>query len=268
MKSAITADVLSTVVKDQAIRKLLHFGERYRDEYLRPVAKEGLERDWYGGLSLLLSNSFYQGRLDEVSERVENAAKAVLDKYFLGRDVSALTGCDFDLLLRDLLAVVGKGKVGKGRDAEMVVGIFRFVSQLPEQKNLTRYSIAAIEQGDIQKIHDGFMGIRGIGPKIASLYLRDLVDIYDLENKISPEDFGFLQPIDVWVRRVARKTGIVGDEKLSDPDIQKDIVRVCRELGISALRFNQGAWYLGKNAFEILVENLDSMPLPDSRSKS
>jgi hypothetical protein len=255
------------MVKDQAIRKLLHFGERYRNEYLRPVSKEDLERDWYGGLSLFLSDSFYQGRLDEVSEKVEKAARAVLDKCFCGHDVSALTGCDFDSLLRDLLAVIGKGKVGKGRDAEMVVEIFRFVSRLPEEKNLTRYSVAAIEHGDIQTLREGFMGIRGIGPKIASLYLRDLVDIYDLESKITSEDLGFLQPIDVWVRRVAHKTGILGDEKLSDADIQKRIVCVCRGLGVSALRFNQGAWYLGKNAFEILVETLDTM-LPDSRPKS
>lgn len=249
---------------DRSIRKILHFGERYKREYLRPVSKEALERDWYGGLRLFLSDSFYQGRLDEVSERVETAAIGVLNKYFSGCDISALKCCDFDSLLQDLLAVIGKGKVGKKRDAQMVVGIFRFVSQLQEE-NLTRYSTAAIERGSIQQLSNELQGITGIGPKISSLYLRDLVDIYDLENRIAPEDLRFLQPIDVWVRRLAGKTGIIGDGQLSDAEIQKEIVRVCRDLGVSALRFNQGAWYLGKNAFEILIENLDGVACSDPR---
>jgi endonuclease III len=255
------------MMKEQAIRNVVHLGEvryraeRYTTEYLKPVSKDSLERDWYGSIYLLLSTSFYQARLDEVSSKVEKAAMAVLDGHFNGRDFSALTGCDFVSLKGDLLAVIGKGKVGKARDAEMVVEILRFVSQLPGE-NLTCYSVTEIERGDIKKLYNDLMGIRGIGPKIASLYLRDLVDIYNLESKIAAEDLPLLQPIDVWVRRVARKTGIVDNEQLADVDIQKDIVRVCRELGISALRFNQGAWYLGKNAFEILVDKLDSIQLP------
>ena len=247
-------------MKDQVIRNIVQFGERYVTEYLKPVSKKSLEGDWYGGANLLLSYSFYQARRDEVSSKVEKAATGVLDNHFSGRDFSALRGCDFDSLKRDLLAVIGKGKVGKTRDAEMVVGILRFISQLPGE-NLTRYSVAAIEQGDVKKLYKDLIGIRGIGPKIASLYLRDLVDIYDLENKIAPEDLALLQPVDVWVRRVACKTGIVASEQMSDLDIQKSIVRVCGELGVSALRFNQGAWYLGKNAFEILIENLGSIQL-------
>jgi hypothetical protein len=67
-----------------------------------------------------------------------------------------------------------------------------------------------------------------------------------------------LQPVDVWVRKVARKTGIINDG-VSDEEIKKSILRVCQEAGVSALRFNQGVWYLGKNAFDIVIENLDNI---------
>jgi hypothetical protein len=262
-------------MKSTTIRNIVHLGEvrhgsdRYRTEYLKPVSKQSLERDWYGGLYLFLSDAFYQGRLDAVSERVEGAAMVVLDKYFRGRDISALRGCDFASLKDDLLAVIGKGKVGKG------AGRPHGRRNLPVRLAATRGEPDQLQcrrnrgRRGIHKLSGEFQGITGIGPKIASLYLRDLVDIYDdLESKIAPEDLPLLQPIDVWVRRVAYKAGIVGNEQMSDVDIQKNIVRVCRELGVSALRFNQGAWYLGKNAFEILLETLDRLSLSDSRSKS
>jgi hypothetical protein len=244
-------------MKQEAIKKVVYFGERYKNEYLQTNAKkkETFEREWYGGLSLLLSYSFLQGRLDKVSEMVEKKARAVLDKYFRGRDLSAMKTRDFDSLLAQLLTVIGKGKVGKARDAHMVVEIFRFVSRLPEE-NLSRYSVSTIKKDTIQKLYNELNNIMGVGPKIACLYLRDLVDIYDLEANISQEDLRFLQPIDVWVRKVACKVGLVSETE-PDVNIQNNIVRVCNELGISSLRFNQGAWYLGKNALDIVVKNLE-----------
>jgi endonuclease III len=244
-------------MNEEAIKKVLQFGERFRNEYLPRTWKTRVENDWYGGISLLISRAFYQGRRDEVSEMVEKAAAPVLDRYFDGKDISILKGFDFDALKSALMAVIGKGKVGKERDADMVVDIFRFVSRLPEE-NLARYSVAAIELGDIKKLYKDLMDITSIGPKIASLYLRDLVDVYDLESKIAPGDLVLLQPVDVWVRKVARKTGIINDG-VSDEEIKKSILRVCQEAGVSALRFNQGVWYLGKNAFDIVIENLDNI---------
>jgi hypothetical protein len=241
-------------MNEQAIGKVLQFGERFSNEYLPCSWKTRLEKDWYGGVSLLISRAFYQGRRDEVSEMVEKAAGPVLDRNFDGKQFSILSGFDFDALKNDLMAVIGKGKVGKERDADMVVDIFRFVSRLPGE-NLAQYSVSAIERGDIRKLYKDLMDITSVGPKIASLYLRDLVDLYDLESKIAPENLALLQPVDVWVRKVVWKTGIVSNGA-SDSEIQKNILEVCQKAGVSALRFNQGVWYLGKNAFDIVVANL------------
>jgi hypothetical protein len=247
-------------MNEEAIKKVLQFGERFRNDNLPRAWKTRLEKDWYGGASLLISRAFYQGRRDEVSEMVEKAATPVLDRNFDGKQLSVLKGFDFDALKGDLMTVIGKGKVGKERDADMIVDIFRFVSRLPGE-NLARCSVEAIERGDIKKLYKDLMDITSVGPKIASLYLRDLVDLYDLESKIAPEDLMLLQPVDVWVRKVAQKTGII-NYGASDEEIQKSILLVCQKAGVSALRFNQGAWYLGKNAFDIVIDNLNNIQSP------
>ncbi len=251
-------------MNERTMQQIIAFGERYRRELLADVSKEYLETDWYRGVSLFLACSFYQGRRDEVSERVAWGAMSVLEGRFKNTDFTALTHCDFEALTSDLSTVIGRGKVGKARDVQMIVGILKFVAQLPEE-NFTRYSVAEIRKGNVRKLYEDLMGIMQIGPKIASFYLRDLVDIYDLESALRAVDLGFLQPIDVWVRRVALKTGIIADEKLSETTIRERIVGACRAHEVSAFRFNQGAWYLGKHAFEILIDHLDELHLPEDQ---
>ena len=49
---------------------------------------EKMYNDWWEGLRFLLDRSFYQGRADHVSIRVNEAAMKVLDPYFKGRDIA------------------------------------------------------------------------------------------------------------------------------------------------------------------------------------
>jgi hypothetical protein len=82
-----------------------------------------------------------------------------------------------------------------------------------------------------------------------------VVSLYQLEDKVSDEFAFCLQPVDVWVRKLAYKTGIV-DSRASDKEIQEAVVALCREYGCSPLQFNQGAWYAGYFAFDLLLEML------------
>ncbi len=34
------------------------------------------------------------------------------------------------------------------------------------------------------------------------------------------------------------------------------LTRACQQAGVDPIRFNQGAWYLGAHAFEVLLANL------------
>ncbi|MCL4523253.1 MAG: hypothetical protein M1453_07850 [Acidobacteria bacterium] len=248
-------------VNKKIIETIVSFGELYKREFLikRPeFQKKSLERDWWSGLRLFLNHSFYQGRRDEVSTKVEAKAMPVLSRYFENRSADRLSATDFGRLARDLRGVIGKGKIGKGRDVEMLVDIFRFVSELQE-KNLAHHSVRRIRDGRLKEHCEELQNIEQIGPKIATFYLRDLVCIYDLEDRVRPQDLQFLQPMDVWVRKVAHTLGITSSENPPGHDPQSGIIEACRRCKVSALKFNQGAWYLGKHAFEILVKHLDKV---------
>jgi len=142
----------------------------------------------------------------------------------------------------------------------MVLSTLNFIDRLPAH-NIVSYSVERIRHGEIDEHYRELQrsqnknGIIQIGPKIASFYLRDVVSLYHLEDKIPDEFAIYLQPVDVWIRKLARKTGIVSD-RASDQEIQKAIVALCKEYGHSPLQFNQGAWYVGYSEFDLLLEIL------------
>src|SRR5829696_5190063 len=196
-------------------KAILAYGTRYRNELLLPGdwTRESLLEDWTRALRFFLSRAFYQGRSDAVSERVEEATLGVLTPAFSRTD-SHPGDWDLDLLRRNLREKVGKGKIGKARDIEMVISTLLYVSRIPDS-NFVAHSVRRIEAGEIGQHYDEIQrsqsegGIVQVGPKIAAFYLRDVVSLFELEDKVSA-DFQFtLQPIDVWVRRVAFDTGMV-----------------------------------------------------------
>lgn len=250
-------------MNSESIKKIEHFGDKYIEKYLTNVFNKDLMRnDWWEGLKFFLSRSFAQGRRDEMSNRVKENAMNVLEKYIEDHDGNPtviLKENNFPVIRNALEEVIGKGKVGKGRDIEMVISILKFVSKL-EEKNLVNYSISKIEKGNLKQHYNELKSkICSIGPKIASFYLRDLVFMYSLEEKVSEEDLEFLQPIDTWVRKVAFKVGIIDKSDEEDLVVREHIVEACFNFNVSTIKFNQGAWFLGHNSFDILLENLNKI---------
>jgi len=156
-----TAPVPSSTRESQAVKKIASLSDRYCREnlYLPHFDKKSLEKNWWAGLRLFLNHSFFQGRRDEVSEKVEAAAMPILERYFEGKSVDELAMTDFKKLDDDLVAVIGKGKVGKNRDVKMLVNIFTFLSTLTE-KNLTLYSLEKIRQGKLAEHYYELQSIR------------------------------------------------------------------------------------------------------------
>jgi hypothetical protein len=251
------------MVNEVLLRNLVTCGERYRADFLfleRFSPPQSLRGNWGRALEFFFSRAFYQGRNDKVSERVECAALKVL-----GPRLSAppmLTGEPDLKELRKLLGQkIGKGKVGKARDVEMVLDAFRFVSSLPSQ-NVVAYSIERIEAGatyghfvELQKSLNPSGGIVSVGPKVASFYLRDVVSLFDLEARIPEEQQACLQPVDGWVRKVAARAGLV-EAGAADDDVRHAIAVACRSRGYSPLLLNQGCWYAGARSFDLLMDAL------------
>jgi len=138
-----TAPAFTPITPTTAVRKIAALSDRYCRENLCATyfQKNSLEKDWWSGLRLFLNHSFFQGRRDEVSEKVEAVVMPLLSKYFEGLDASQIGRIDFKQLAQELRTAMSQGKAGKGGDAKMLVGIFEFVSKLP-QKNLTLYQAA------------------------------------------------------------------------------------------------------------------------------
>jgi hypothetical protein len=110
------------------------------------------------------------------------------------------------------------------------------------------HSIQQIQNHNIADLSRKLHGITSVGDKIASFLLRDTVFVYDLEAYLKAEDYYYLVPIDTWVKKVADKLGIKANAK--------DIAITCQQNGVSPIRFNQGAWYLGSHSLTILLDRL------------
>ncbi|HEC93021.1 MAG TPA: hypothetical protein ENI51_08545 [Candidatus Atribacteria bacterium] len=109
--------------------------------------------------------------------------------------------------------------------------------------NIAVYIRDLIDSDDTNKAHYFMKEIRGIGEKISSFYLRDIVYLAKLgEDNIS--DLHLLQPIDTWLEQTLE---IIFPSKLQNSlrEKQKLIVDLCKKSDVSSISFNQGAWVLG-----------------------
>ena len=89
--------------------------------------------------------------------------------------------------------------------------------------------------------------IKGIGDKISSFILRDMVCILEVEAEILFEHRIFLQPIDRWVKETAICLWKDFEERTPNWVTVLRITDKCCEFGVSGVRFNQGAWEHGVN---------------------
>jgi hypothetical protein len=101
-------------------------------------------------------------------------------------------------------------------------------------------------QNETSVVYKSLCSIPGIGPKIASYFMRDVAVAYQFD--CFPADVNnryLLQPIDIWTRRAAEG---LGAEKARTDDFDpaaKFIVNESLNAGVSPERVNQGMWYFG-----------------------
>jgi len=242
-------------LNNRLIEKVLEFGQRYRKEYLESeYSRTGLEQDWWNSLEFFFDHAFYQGRRDDVSTRVKDAAEAVLRENKQLVDGGFLNN-DRKVLKEMLDSKIGKGKVGKKRDVAMVVSILEFLSTIP-RRNIVAYTVKQIQDSTINSHYWELQNkIAQVGPKVASFYLRDVVSLFELWHEVSDESQEYLQPIDTWVRKLALKAKLA-EQGDSDEKIRASIVALCDQENVSPLQFNQGAWYLGYHSFDLLLDLL------------
>lgn len=226
--------------------------------------KDSYLRDPHEALFLIFSFSFYQGRRDSVSEKFRTLAEETCRKYLAEHEnllhIPARRTNKKEVLTSEyaeLATLLHNNGLNKKGDRLMVVSLINFI-QSSQERNILRYILHAIESGKLSQVYRELDGIWSVGPKIASLILRDIVYIYRLEDHIEgAESYSYLQPVDTWVHQVAQKLNMVNSTK-KDPyhGEARDITEKCLETGVNPIHFNQGAWFLGSRSLDILLRNL------------
>jgi len=97
--------------------------------------------------------------------------------------------------------------------------------------------------------------LRGVGHKIGSLFLRDLVILLGAEPKLTEETYRYCQPIDIWVRIVVGElcgthlADGAAKYRLNPGDLAAvdNITQLSLKAGVSPLKVNAGIWYFSSN---------------------
>jgi len=249
------------MVNLKLLKAIVSNGDRYCDEHLAKFKPQLLLTDPCDAFDFFLSRACFQGRRDEMSMRVYDAARKItLPLIGDPRIFKTQKEIEWSGVKAQLRSVIGKGKVGKERDVAMIISALDFVS-VARNENIVSYSVDMIRTKKLQWHYNQLQarkstnGITQIGPKIAAFYLRDIVSLLKLDTCVDNLSGFCLQPVDTWVKKIVQKLGIAGPND-EIPKIQRAIVTLCEDHGVSAIRFNQGAWYSAFYSFDLMLELL------------
>lgn len=116
---------------------------------------------------------------------------------------------------------------------------------ISNSENIIVSSKNALGAGQTKEAWAKLVNIRGIGPKIASLFLRDVAIRYENELRLAKDnDRWLLQPIDIWVRRIVIHLDSNIDKNARYEELAKWIVSKSERPEYC----NQGIWFLGQRS--------------------
>jgi len=142
-----------------------------------------------------------------------------------------------------VLSALAQGGVNNSADREMVAETLIFLCTVPDA-NMVGWAIREIEDGRLAHAYRKLDDIRWVGHKIASMFLREVVNVYSLRTSCNDIDCIYLFPLDYWVELICTRLGIF-IEKEPEMEKVKAAVATCLHCKVDPICFNQGAWYLG-----------------------
>ena len=112
------------------------------------------------------------------------------------------------------------------------ISAIELAAALPQ--TLVAWARAEVNQECVRRAHEELCQVNGVGDKIASFFLRDVATYYGLAPR---HERYLLQPVDVWVRWVARI--LADDNGMGDAECAQFITHNAA----NPERANQGMWY-------------------------
>jgi len=240
--------------------------------------KEDFDKDSYEAFKDFCTMCFYRFRKDELSEKYSNYAKQAMDKLVTNINISnkkvkfledkgKLLIIKYQQITESNLRADKKGPIKTNKnDKKLLLSIcFDFIPQLEiynySIRNMAKYYF---DDGKIKNFYKELRKINGVGPKIASMCVRDLLFFYinSYSNtkinffSLSDDLIYFLFPIDTWVKQICRRLfGIEG----SDKEIIIEMIELCKKAKVSPIYVNHGIWYLGVKSQELILDNLENI---------
>lgn len=209
--------------------------------------------DHYASLALFFQNYAFSRR---GKERVELASSAcdALDLLADERGIEqVLLATDGKALWDRFCAICDERRIKNSEQLNLgpIAGVLELAQELYQAKpahSISSWIHASINQSG--RVEDPFLrlvDVRGVGPKNASTFVRDVVISYDIENRVHNADKLYLHPIDRWIRRFAAL--LIPEHcsgKVIDWVVAGKLSKFCRIAGVCGTKFNVGASYFGQ----------------------
>ncbi len=94
---------------------------------------------WWEALNFFFGRAFYQGRRDDISARVQEAANDILQPRLSQTD-GLVTDVQLKTIEQELCTRIGKGKIGKFGDVKMIISTLRYLQHLPGSEHSGSFS--------------------------------------------------------------------------------------------------------------------------------
>lgn len=102
------------------------------------------------------------------------------------------------------------------------------------------------ETGRLEPAFLRLLDVRGLGPKSASMFVRDLIYLYGIEDRLQNVDRLYVQPIDRWTRLLAPHViEDLPEGENADWVVAGKVAKAARRAGVSGIRVNMGVYNLG-----------------------
>jgi len=272
-------------------KKLFWIGKKYFEENIKNKWQiKCLKDNQNKALLFFFFHSFMRGRKDELSIAYFSSISLNIDdiiKEFsnikiknLKEIIEDIKACPSKNIIEDngfneikqknnlvkLLVDCGGNKMKNSQikclnnktDILLVLDTIRIIKE-NEIINLYQYIIEKIKNENLEKSFYFLKSIYGVGDKIASYILRDILLLEDIQltNKA---DIKYVFPIDTWIKQVIGlitfPTEINNLEKLKNKNIYKILKQ---KFNLTKLPFvSLGLWYIGYNSLHFAISFLQS----------
>jgi hypothetical protein len=226
------------------IAKRLSYGASlFRSYFYKDDSFKKQFKDNFQALVCFSENYAYQ-RQGAAPAYPEIAMKALQNRF--GQGIKSVTITDAKEVWKDYQEIAGNQyhvKVNKKLNPMCSDNGLLTIMANKNIMNLASYVNRLIQNNQTKEAHELIDDIRGIGPKIASLYLRDIAYLGKIPEKGIKDQY-YLQPVDTWIEQAL---SIIFGEKKPEVLMEKQemIVNLCKMADVSPIAFSQGAWMLG-----------------------